>query len=254
MAKPELLNFIQTQQQRGLRREEIIYALQSHGWPIEEISEGFYELENPVPPPQYNQQMQAQSVYAPTRESEFMHAAKNPTLAIGAVMYLAGCLLNIGYLALVSGTFAVPSFIGLSAAITFVSGLIGAIVLYLITKLLKIPGSTFSKALFYGGLSFAVTFVLVLLAYAGMPPFLVPILGLVFNLAIFWYYYSVTVLKTLAVFGLWLVFGIAIFAVFAVIGAMAGVGILKLFFPSTQVMNEQPNFQNQQYQMNMQVN
>ncbi len=252
MAKPELLNYIELKQSKGVSREDITRALLVHGWPLGEINDGFYILENPVYDPSHGMQLPPQPAYIHDQSSIFSEQFQNPTFLMGLAVFFVGCLLGGGSLFLSGGTTLPLPYAAIALVLMFLTWFATAAIFFGITRILRIHGSTFGKALFYTGMTLGITFLLGLLLKVGLPLVLFAVVGTIANLVLFWYYYSVTFLKTLAVAALALVFGIIFFIIITVVMGFVGFGLFKMLFPSDFGVG-QPMMSNQPIQLNMPV-
>lgn len=252
MAKPELLNYIELKQSKGVSREDITRALLVHGWPLAEINDGFYVLENPVYNPDHGVHLPPQPAYVHNHESIFSEQFQNPTFLMGLSIFFIGCLLGGGALFITGGSLLTAPFAAIALALMFLTWFATAAIFFGITRILRIPGGTLGKALFFTGMTLIISFILGLLLTVGLPVLLFFIIGTIANFVLFWYYYSVTFLKALAAAVLALVFGIIFFVIFTVVTGFLGFGIFKMLFPADFGVG-QPILSNQPIQLNMPV-
>jgi hypothetical protein len=237
MAKPELLTYINAQLLRGMSEEDITYKLTSHGWPLIEIQEGFNIIlpaagyaPEPIPAaPQMAYQPAPLQSLPQLSQSYFITTFFNPSLLQGLGAILVVCLVE-GLFILLSGNLMIPgTYVLVSTAVFFLFSCLGAGILNLVTRLLSVPNRSFPKALVFTAVNLVLSVVVnALVIGAGAPISLVFIVGIIFSIAFFYYYYNASILKSLTVFFVTLIFSILIYAILFIAGVGVGLSLFQL--------------------------
>ena len=163
------------------------------------------------------------------------HSFRNPSglLAFGMLIVssiiAAGLSLMIASLRGVSIPLAGVSLVALQAVVVMIASLFAAAILNVSTKVVKVPGANYAKAVVFLSMQMVIGIAFGLTTSFGMPGLAVFLVGLVAWFALFIFYYESQFLKTLLVFILDLVFSILLGVIVVLILGALGVGVMKYF-------------------------
>lgn len=258
MTTPELISFITSQLQEGKGKEEIVGMLVQHGWAAPDIEEAFSEITPPVVAPEVliavatpEPEPQPESKPEPTLVSEpqpivevqvvqpqfvqpityqapvRLNWFKNPNIFLTIVSFLGATLLSGVTLSFLFATEAKQFVLsantatGMFLVFSAVSFLVATGILTLVTRIIKAPTRSFSKAIVFTSILGIIAVALSLAHIPMLNIILIPVWFLLFC-----YYYEVNFLKSLAGFFLNLLFSAIVSVAIVMIG---GTVFIKTF-------------------------